>query len=347
MSGQRGRPSRSSWSLAWALAGLCCLAQGARAAESAPLSSQAPPSVSLAWVGPGPELVCLGEDGLARAVNDYLGRDAFAAGSVEYVLGVKVERLPDRLWRAVLELRDASGRVLGARELKSSTDLCSDLDEPLVLAVALMVDSDPEPPPEPSAPPPAPEPEPEPAEPADPAPREHAAPLEIFAEASVALEVGLLPAVRPGLMLGAELRALSWLSARLSGFGFLPAAEDIAGGASARFVFTGGLLELCPGFGDKTSLRLSLCGGAVYGVHGVATRGLVGASTEWRPLLAGAFGPKASIPLGGRWFVLAGLTGVIPYRPDRFVYDVGGATQELFQCSSFSLLANVGASVIF
>src|SRR5690348_14565615 len=141
MRGQRGPSSRFSWCLGSALAVLLHGAPAARAAESAPPASGPAPSVGLTWTGPGPELTCLGEDGLVRAVNDYLGRDAFAAGSVEYVLGVNVQRLPDRLWRAVLELRDVSGRVLGARELRSSTDLCSALDEPLVLAVALMVDN--------------------------------------------------------------------------------------------------------------------------------------------------------------------------------------------------------------
>lgn len=343
MRGQRGRPSRFSWSLGRTLAVLLHVAPAALAAESGPASSGPAPSVGLTWVGPGPELACLGEEGLVTAVNEYLGRDAFAAGSVEYVLAVNVERLPDRLWRAVLEFRDASGHVLGARELKGSTDLCADLNEPLVLAVALMVDSEPELPPEPRPPPP----EPEPPELEEPPPREHAAALEVFGEASVAVEAGLLPAVRPGLTLGAEFRAVSWLSARLSWVGFLPASEEIVGGAAARFVLIAGLLELCPGFGDKTSFRLSLCGGAFYGALGVTTTGLDGPRHEWRPLLAAAFGPKVALPIGGRWFLLGGFSGVIPYRPERFVYDVGGVTEELFQPWSFAILANVGASVNF
>jgi hypothetical protein len=249
----------------------------------------------------------------------------------------------------VLELRDAAGHVLGAHELRSSTDLCSDLDEPLVLAVALMVDSQPEPSPEPPAAPPAPEPEsePGPSEPEPPRPHASAEPLEVFANASLALEAGLLPAVRPGLMLGVELRAVSWLSARLSGVGFLPASVDVTGGASARFVFVAGVLELCPSVGDKTAFRLSFCGGVVYGAVGARSSGLVGARSTWQRLFGGAFGSAASVPLGGRWFGQAELTGIVPYRPVRFVYDVGGVSQELFQSSSFSVLASVGASIMF
>jgi hypothetical protein len=301
--------------------------------------------VALAWTGPGPELACLGEQGLTRAVNEYLGRDAFASGGVEYVLGVSVERQPDRRFRAVLELRDASGRVLGARELKSATDLCTDLDEPLVLAVALMVDVQPEPPP-PEPPPPEPEPEPEAPEPIAPPPRTPAEPLAFLADASLALESGLLPAARPGLLVGVELRAVSWLSARLSGFGFLPVSEDVPGGGSARFLLVGGMLELCPGFRVDAS-RLSFCGGAMYGALNASSTGLAGARSTWQRLLAGTFGPKVALPLAGRWFGLAGLTGVVPYHPDRYVYEVGAIREELFQSSSFSILASVGVEVLF
>lgn len=350
---QRGRQFRSWWRRVAVLAAASGLVLTVRTAGAASASepTESSPAVALAWTGPGRELACLGEDGLTRAVNEYLGRDAFASGALEYVLAVNVERLPDRRFRAVLELRDASGRVLGARELRSATDLCSDLDEPLVLAVALMVDVQPEPapapPPREAEPEPEPESEPEPDDPgAAPVPA-RAEPLAVLAGASLALEAGLLPAPRPGLLVGAELRAVSWLSARISGFGFLPASEDVPGGGSARFLLVGGMLELCPGFVTDGSVRLSFCGGALYGAMNAQSTGLAGARSTWQRLLAGAFGPKVAVPLGGRWFGLAGLTGVVPLRPDRYVYEVGAVREELFQSSSFSILASAGVEVMF
>src|SRR4051812_22126644 len=138
------------------------VALGGRAQAQARGGSSA---VALSWTGPGPELTCLGEEGLERAVDEYIGRDAFASGPVEATLRVSVERLPDRHWHARLELTDRTGVVLGTRELTSASELCTSLDEPLVLTVALMVDDETEPAaPEPPAPePPPPEPPPPPA----------------------------------------------------------------------------------------------------------------------------------------------------------------------------------------
>ena len=249
MSGQlpRHRYARC-WRIA-TLVGVLLLASSRARAHPSPKPEGASPEVALAWSGPGPELVCLGEEGLVQAVNDYLGRQAFASGSVELVLQVTVERLPDRMWRAVLELRDRAGTVLGSRELASSTDLCASLNEPLVLAVALMVDSEAEP--EPAPPPVEVVPEPEsdlPEPPPVPRPQPAAARWALSGNASVAVEAGLLPAARPGLELGLELRAASWLSARVSGLGFLPASADLGGDASVRVGLVAGAVALCGGF---------------------------------------------------------------------------------------------------
>jgi hypothetical protein len=107
------------------------------------------------------------------------------------------------------------------------------------------------------------------------------------------------------------------------------------------------VLELCPSVGNKSAFRLSLCGGAVYGAVGARSTGLVDSRSTWQRVFGGAFGSVASVPLAGRWFGQVGLTGVVPYRPVRFVYDVAGVSQELFQSSPVSLLASVGASVMF
>jgi hypothetical protein len=312
-------------------------------AETAP--DEAVPQVALAWSGPGPELTCLGEDGLARAVNEYLGRDAFAVDRVDMVLAVSVERLPDRRWRAVLELRDPAGAALGARELNSSSELCTSLDEPLVLAVALMVDSEAEPVPVSHAAEPELEPEPRTV-----SPRPRAQPRRrwrVDADASLALEAGLLPAARPGLELGLELEASSWLSARLSGFAFLPAAAELPGDASVGIWLGGGMIALCPGIRHESGFRAALCAGPVYGLLVATSRGLEGGGTVRRRFLAGAVGVRGLAPLGGRWSSVVEVRGVLPYRRDRFIYAQNGVGREFFRASALSVLATAGLSVRF
>lgn len=319
-------------------------------AQAPERSAEPSQTLVLNWSGPGPELTCLGEEGLVKAVNEYLGRDAFgAAGTVEFVLAVRVERLPDRTWRAVLELSDTSGRMLGSRELRSTSELCSSLDEPLVLAVALMVDSEPPPSPEPTPPVIAPEPEPEPeSTPPRPAEREPTgSPWQLGVDASAALEAGLLPAPRPGLVLGLEVRAAGWLATRLSLLGFVPAEVSLPGSASARFALLGGTLELCPGIGRPGSYRVSLCGGPLYGVMLAKSDGLAGAHSTAQSLIAASFGLRAAAPISLHWSGVLQLAGVIPYRPQRFVYDVEGVPRTVFQVSSVSLVATLGASVMF
>jgi hypothetical protein len=85
----------------------------------------------------------------------------------------------------------------------------------------------------------------------------------------------------------------------------------------------------------------------MYGAINAHSTGLAGARSTWQRLLGGAFGPKVALPLGGRWFGLAGLTAVIPFQPDRYVYEVGGVRKELFQSSDLSILASVGVEVMF
>jgi hypothetical protein len=346
MSGPPPGDERRLWKVSTLLAAVLALpVEDARAqAGSSPAVST--PAVALSWSGPGPELTCLGEEGLMRSVNEYLGRNAFPASGADFRLSVRVEREADRSWRAVLELRDSGGELLGARKLASSGDLCSSLNEPLTLAVALMVDSEPEPPAPASPPPVAAEPEAAPSPQPSPARRspQHWA-LEL--DAALGVEAGLLPAVRPGLALGLELHATTWLSARVSGVGFLPAAAELEGSAAVRMGFVGGVLSLCPGVVPSPTFRAALCVGPLYGVLLATSRGLEAGRTAQSPLLALTFGPRAAVSLGRRWSLKAEVMGVVPYRPDRFTYELNGATHELFSVSGLSVIATAGASFRF
>ncbi len=321
-------------------------------AEPAPEMARGP-ALLLEWSGPGPELDCLGEDGLSRAVNDYIGRNAFESPA-ELVLHVNVERLPDRHFRAVLEVDDPSGRALGTRAITSSSELCSSLDERLILAVALLADAGPEAP-EPPAPPSreqAPlmagpgrdDVEDLPTVPAEPPPS--AAPWAVAVEAALVVEGGLLPSARPGLSLGLRLQPSSWLIARAGALAFLPASKELAG-ASVRFSLFAGTAELCAGELRTWRFQTAICAGALYAGLGTRTQGVIAGHDRTRGQLAGLFGFHLAEPLSRRVALVADASGVFPDHPERFLLQVNSASRSLFQVSKPSVLASLGAAVSF
>ncbi len=310
----------------------------------------APPVVTLEWVGPGPELSCLGEEGLAREVEEYLGRDAFATGPAELAVRVNVERQPDCHWRAVIEVRDASGAVLGSRSLVSSDELCSSLNEPLTLAVALMVGSEPEP----SEPEPKHQPEPEPEPERDPdvvAPRprpvgeQHT--LGLSVEAAAILQGGLLPAPSFGLEIGLGFEFTSFLVARASGVGFLPARAELAGSASASLGLLYADLTLCPRLTLTSRWQLEACGGVALGALSAESHGLEGARSTTRRFLGATLDLRANFRLGRRWAVFGSLGGVIPVHPDHFVYALNGTPVDFFHPAAFAPVGGIGGWMLF
>ena len=314
---------------------------------ASPAANAAPdaPTVALSWSGPEAKFDCLGGERLASAVDEYLGREAFSASPADLTLRVQVERRPDRAWRALLRIVDFTGAVVGERELVSESTLCSSLDEPLKLAVALMVDSElvasaepePEPPPEP------PEPiEPEPVEPEPPS-----TPWVVSGDASVLIQSGLLPSVSPGLELGLELRPSSWVLLRANGAGFLPGQVSLGGPAQAKISIAYGQLTICPQTALGARFRLSGCAGVAAGTLFAKTSQLQEARSTQRRFLAASLGARASAQLSERWSIVAQVGGVLPYRPERFVYELNGQRREFFRMSSPSLVAGIGCSVMF
>jgi hypothetical protein len=181
-------------------------------------------TASLGWARlPGAER-CAGGGAMARAVETILRRPAIAPASrADLVLEGRVEPVPGRpRFRAIVEVTTQDGEVVGARTIESPGEECGGLDEPVALAIALMIDPDammapPEPAPDPA--PPAPVtaivrdvlfvPVPVTVSPVSPAPAPRAAPSAgegpwIGFSAGPSLAAGLVPGVAPGLRVGVE-----------------------------------------------------------------------------------------------------------------------------------------------
>lgn len=124
-------------SLAWiGVAGALGAATGARADGEKPKTS------SLSWVRlPGAES-CIATQALSRAVEERLRRPVFVSPSnADLSVEGHVER-SGRGFRAEVTVRDGQGANLGKRELQSPGSACASLDDPLSLAIALMIDPD-------------------------------------------------------------------------------------------------------------------------------------------------------------------------------------------------------------
>ncbi len=112
------------------------------AATAARADGDKPKTSSLSWVRlPGAES-CIATQALSRAVEDRLRRPVFVSPSnADLSVEGHVERA-GKGFRAEVTVRDAQGATLGKRELQSPGAACSGLDEPLSLAIALMIDPD-------------------------------------------------------------------------------------------------------------------------------------------------------------------------------------------------------------
>lgn len=194
---------------------------------------------ALAWVRlPGAEQ-CIGSVELARAVETRLGRAVFVpTPRAERIVEASIAPSGSG-FGALLSVADQRGRILGQRELSTTSTDCRSLDRALVLVLALLIDAEAIPPAPPRPLTPAPPSEPGPVASGVNPPR--GAPALVFAADVVgAFVLGRLPGAAPGAMISVELGGASGLRARLSGELFLGnAATDR--GAKTRFILAGGL----------------------------------------------------------------------------------------------------------
>lgn len=330
---------------------LCVLVAAPRAAAASDT-----PSVELTWTGPGPEVTCLGGERLVKLVNAYLGRAAITSPPGERAIAVLVERRAEG-WRALIQLRDQrEGLVLGERELATKGPLCSGLDEPLQIAVALLVDSELAQPPEPAptqvqAPLPTPPPEPEAAvEPSDETAADPSAVSEPWRFAllgSLLLERGLLPAWGAGLSLSFEAAPTSWLGLRLHAAGFLPQRRELTTeAATTASTFYGGL-AVCPKSALTAQLTLVGCLGVHAGQVLVALDGFSTGHSGRRLLLMGSLAPQLELKLGSSFALLAEARGSFTARQQRFSFELDGNRQELFSISPVVWSLGVGGVFLF
>ncbi len=293
---------------------------------------------TLSWVRlPGAE-ACIAAPALAAAVERRLGHPVFSpapAATLSVEGWVEPAQRPLR-WRAIVTVADASGKVLGSREILTAATDCNDVVGPLALGLALMID--PEAPKTPGDDPPGativvPDRDPEGPSPAAPRPEPPPAPPPAPPPPGGRLQMTLGPLLGVGAMpgTGADMVSPGGLLRLVFGpptrwgveiQGTFHPAHDVPGATfhRAHLAVLGCPVRRIP------VVRIEICAGLAAGAVG---RTRDSRSPVIRPVIDGLVELRAGHrPFGSPLFLSLGITLGVPFLPWSFDVDepVGAAT---------------------
>jgi hypothetical protein len=325
-------------------------------------------SASLSWVAlPGAES-CAGASLLAREVERRLHRHAlFSVAEADVSIEGRVEPLPGSAgWRAVVQLRDRGGALLGSRSLDGSGPSCDELRKAVALAIALMIDPDallhsptslPEPvaatpPPVPALPPPVlvPVPPSAPAPPPAPASPEPArAPGEEHLRLTAAAELGfgVLPTTAIGARAGVAVKPRRFWEVEIYGGAWASQTVSTLPGTSTDFSFIFGGLAVCPfALGARGGFEGAACAAAEVGSLASASSGFATSHAITRPTSDLVASARALVPLALRVALEARAEGGLAVLRNAYVYlDSANAQQSVFDRPLFNARLALGLTV--
>jgi hypothetical protein len=324
-----------------------------------PTAAAAPERTSsLSWVRMRGAESCIGTRTLAQAVEARLHRAVFVSASqAEISIEGRVEKTQDpEGFRASITISNASGAILGARELTTTAPSCGAMDEELAIVIAVMIDPDaalsataPSPV---VAPPPAPPvitiPISVPAQPPQPlfvAPV--SPPWRVHAGAGPAFSLGLLPSVGAGLRLRAEIMPPGFRTVMVEGT-YWATAHAQQGTSGATLSLATGALSLCPIRIVVPRSRLLACGGIEVGAMRSGGFGFDVAEEHERGVLNAVLTSRVERRLIGPIAVGIGLGLVIPTIRDQYFYgEANGTERDVFRMSPIAATLDVDLGVEF
>lgn len=333
---------------------LACALLGSFASPARAEPASTPRPASLGWTRLEGAEGCIGAGDLARAVEALLGKRAFvSAAESELSIEGRVAPRAEGGFRASLEVADRDGQSLGRRDLDTSADDCRALDEPLRLAIALMVDPEgalgapspppPEPPP-PASPPLESAPQPSPISTPPPAPTPWRGDLALGAT----FGFGLLPSVAPGLVLSASLEPPWFVPLESVLSVYLPQSIASPAGLEASLFTMRGEGYVCPLSHVGETLGARACLGGELGLlsaEGAAVDDAEeGLRVQFGVGLRGRLGLRVAAPLG---LYAAGSVAVRPLREGFATLDEAGGQVELFRPSLVNGALELGAELRF
>jgi hypothetical protein len=310
--------------------------------------------MSVRWAGYGESDGCLGVPSLIARVEDHLGRRSFDTSSPD-VLSVTVEMPPGGGFRAAVRLLDATGQVIGERDLVTRESSCGALDDPLVLAVALLVDAglgtEPPPEPEPVIEPPLPEP-PEPEPPAPPRksvvpdePPRPPDPWRISVDSWIFGTDGSLPELAIGMELGLQVDAPWFFPVRIRAAGLVPQQVELVPEGSLDLALALGGVSVCPLSVPPEPVGLFVCAGGDLLMQHAVSEGIAGARSDTEWFVQGALMLRGEVALRGPWFLEMATYAGVPLRAPEFVYRRSGDKVSVFRMADVTLTAGLGIGV--
>lgn len=307
---------------------------------------------SLSWTRLEGAESCIGTHDLAQRVEALLHRQAIvSAADADLSIEGRVEKKSPKGFRSTIVVAKSSGDIVGKREIASDEPDCRALDEPVSLAMALMIDPEAALGPAPAPEPPKPVEPPKPPEPkvivkehtvyvpvpTKPAPKKR--PYRFEGYVSGAAGLGITP-FGGGVMTGAVLDPPwfvpfevngSLLLAEKSTPSFVPLGETKSRVGTIRFWQVEGSAYVCPLAGFRGLFQGALCAGGQAGFLASSGSGFVKNDASLRPLVNGALRGRIGIWAFPFSFTV-GATFSVPLIRDTFLYrDASGADKQLFR----------------
>jgi hypothetical protein len=303
-----------------ALAWLCAAAAHGAEADAA--------RVALVWKTPEASECASSEQ--IRAEVDRLSETPLVTSAPHFQIEA-LALLHEGSWVASVALRDAAGRVLGGREVSGPYAACRELDVPVALVVATLLDEL----------------------------RQQPAPAEAPAAAESTPPAVPTPPVLRGIGLGAFATGALGLAPRLTlGFGadvelgfawplvlsasaYLPGRDTDAEGRGVRLLSFHAGAAVCPKLvGHRHTLRL--CGSAQAGAVLAKALGLTSSRDATRALVLLGIEPQLVLGLTPNWALQLSLGAHwLAVRP-RFHWEIEGSGQRRAETEPFALMLRIG-----
>jgi hypothetical protein len=229
--------------------------------------------------------------------------------------------------RAWFAARDASGVVVGKRELTEESGDCAALQHSAALVLSVLLDR-------PSGS----------VEPASEARERVAHPVS--ASAGLGVLYGPLPQLAPGFWLSLELGLSAWLRVRIDGGYWLQLDKETPARGATMSALTGGL-ALCPGWSSSTGSRLGFgaCLGGQLGGILATPIGLDGPDRVARLLAQATLEVAGSVRVQRLTTLFVAVGPTLALTRPRFYYTTEDAQVDVWRPWPYGVLARIGLTI--